>query len=141
MLRARGGCTGCTGCAGRCGLGWQSGRPLRLPREQFDPPPRPGEHLILRCEAVELRDRVLIGYGLPLAGLLAGGLLGAGVASFGDLPANLVVAFGAVAGTLSGLAVSKHVLRPMPSLRLLGVRREPDPQRIRDGRDPDPSTT
>jgi hypothetical protein len=83
----------------------------------------PGRHLILRCEAPVLRDRALLGYGVPLAGLLAGALIGAWVASQFWLTAgaNVLVACGALAGTLLGVLGSKRVLQPLPTLQLLEV--------------------
>ena len=124
LLRVRGSCSGCSGCAGRCGLGWREGRVVALPREAFGALARPGACLRLHCEAAELRDRALVGYGLPLAGLLLGALAGWPMSAWLGTAINPMVAVFASLGTLTGLGLSKRFGRPLPWARLVEVRQE-----------------
>lgn len=121
-VRALSACAGCGGCGGRCGLGFSAARAVRLPRALIGYGMHPGDRLRLLCEATALRDRALIGYGLPLLMLLLGGLLGAVLASVLALASNPAVALGAGAGTLLGLGLSKRSIRGAGDLRLLEVR-------------------
>ncbi len=121
-LKALGSCSGCTSCAGSCGLGWQAGREVSLPRQDFGDFAAVGRRLWLRSEAAGLRDRALVGYGLPLAGLVVGALAGHGLAELLALSLNAVAAVGAIAGTLSGLLVSNRIVQSIPWVSALQVR-------------------
>lgn len=101
---------------------------MSLPRAVFGDALAPGMRLRLLCEAEALRDRALLGYGLPLAMLVLSGLLGGLIAEAFGLARNPVVAFTAVAGTLLGLVVSKRAVQGAGTARLIVVRIEPDPQ-------------
>lgn len=127
-VRALAGCGGCNGCGGRCGLGFGAGRRVSFPRAAFSGPLAPGMRLRLLCEAQALRDRALVGYGLPLGMLVLAGMGGALLAEPLGLPRNPVVAFTAIAGTLFGLVASKKAVQRAASARLIEVRIEPDPQ-------------
>jgi hypothetical protein len=113
-------CAGCLGCGGRCDLyaGLAEDAGVRLPRQLFGVPPEPGQRLRLSWQAPALHAVALRAYGLPLAGLLLGAL-GMGWLNLGPRFADLGVLFGAVAGTLLGIALSKRAMAAARGLRVL----------------------
>lgn len=117
-LRLAADCRGCTGCAGRCGLigSLRSADRVDLPSLQFAAAPQIGQNVLIRLDDRVLLRQAGFGYGLPLAGLLAMALLGHVLAGWLNLDRDLAAVLGALAGTLTGVALSK---RAMPqSLRV-----------------------
>lgn len=64
----------------------------------------------------------MVGYGLPLAGLVAGALIGHLLAAVTGVALNPAVAAGALAGTLSGLLLSNKPLQGLPAIRVIEAR-------------------
>ena len=113
-LRLLGQCSDCGGCGGRCQLfGGSTDSSLSLPAS-VDPatgqPWAVGQRVILYLPSGQLQRQALLGYGLPVLGLL----LGAAVLQvWGDVAA----AVGAVGGTSLALLLSKRVVIQQPELR------------------------
>ncbi|HLS83364.1 MAG TPA: SoxR reducing system RseC family protein [Arenimonas sp.] len=109
-------CSGCGGCGGRCNLFQADGQgELRLPAPA-DFQPSPGQDLLLSLDDAGLRRLAWRGYGLALLGLMAGAVLGRGLAALLDLPADPCTAIGLLAGTFLAVRLSKQRL-PAPALR------------------------
>jgi positive regulator of sigma E activity len=112
LLPVPGPCAGCAGCAGRCGLFDEVLGAVTLQRSRFEGEPVEQGWALLMLDEAALRAEALIGYGLPLLGLLIGAVLGwCGSAPLG-LPLDASTAMLAVAGTLIGLAASKRHSSP-----------------------------
>lgn len=122
LLKSLGSCVGCGGCGGRCGLGWGEQRTLSLPRSGFGDLAVPGRRLWLRSEAAGLRDRAVLGYGIPLAGLVLGASAGHALGWLLAGPLNAMAAVGALAGTLCGILGSNRTLRRLPRVHAIEVR-------------------
>lgn len=113
-LRPLGQCSDCGGCGGRCQLfGGSTDSSLSLPAS-LDPatgqPWAVGQHVFLYLPSGQLQRQALLGYGLPVLGLLLGA---AALQAWGDVAA----AAGAVGGTSLALLLSKRVAIQQPELR------------------------
>ena len=110
-LRWRGACSECGGCGGRCQLfaGANDGR-IDVPRSS----PMAlsvGQEVTLELPDSQLRQQALVGYGLPLLGLVAGA---AALQPWGDLAA----AGGALVGVLLAVRLGRGRADAVPALRL-----------------------
>jgi len=107
-LRADGACSDCGGCGGRCTLfPSDTAGLLALPRSRFRCPPREGDALLLTVPEGWLARAAARGYGLPLAGLLAGGAAGHGASVLLQWPTDAGALAGAALGTLAAFTLSK----------------------------------
>ena len=113
-LRLLGLCSDCGGCGGRCQLfGGSTDSSLSLPASTDPATGQPwvvGQHVILYLPSGQLQRQALLGYGLPVLGLLIGA---AALQAWGDVAA----AIGAVGGTSLALLLSKRVPISQPELR------------------------
>ncbi len=108
-------CRGCTGCGGRCALIGGNHDTLFVESTQIDGALAVGDSALLSIDAAELRREALHGYGMPLLGLLGGGVLGRACAEALPLPVDPTTAMVALLGTLVGLRVSNR--RSAPACR------------------------
>ncbi len=108
-VRLIGDCRGCGGCAGRCGLlDAVDGQHACLQREAFPDLPATGERWRLSLDESALRSAAVWGYGVPLAGMLAGGALGCLLGTVFESGINAATLLGAVAGTSLAFRWSKR---------------------------------
>lgn len=119
LLQAEpGSCNGCLGCAGHCSLLPRGNSEVSIALADIDGQLRENEWVSLTMHESALRNEALRGYGLPLAGMLSGAVLGNFFASPLGLPTDLATAIASSAGTLLGLNLSKRgakaVLRVRP---------------------------
>ncbi len=119
LLRAEpGSCSGCVGCAGRCSLLLEGEAEISVALTDVDGQLQVDDWARLSMHPSTLRNEALLGYGLPLVGLLLGAVLGYLVAAPVGLPSDFSTAVAAIAGTLLSLSVSKRhakaVLRVWP---------------------------
>ncbi|MGQ0801801.1 MAG: SoxR reducing system RseC family protein [Pseudomarimonas sp.] len=109
LLRAEpGSCSGCVGCSGRCGLLPGSNLEISVGLADIDGELREDGWARLSLHESTLRNEALHGYGLPLAGMLAGAVLGYFIALPLGLPTDVATAVAAFAGTLLSLSRSKR---------------------------------
>lgn len=125
-LRARGACSDCGGCGGRCNVfaAVADGERIELDGSAFGFAPAIGDAVKLTLADGALGRLAWQGYGLLLAGLLAGAALGrfaaAALASGEDA--------GTLAGAVVGLTLALHATRrvPAPALRVDRVATDAD---------------
>lgn len=113
-LRLLGQCSDCGGCGGRCQVfGGRTDSSLSLPASTDPATGQPwvvGQRVVLYLPSGQLQRQALLGYGLPVLGLLLGA---AALQAWGDVAA----AVGAVGGTSLALLLSKRVPIRQPELR------------------------
>ncbi len=108
--------TSCGACAGRrgCALRWLAGDgPLEIEVEgpaAGDPPPRPGDGIVIEVDDRDLLRAAALAYLPPLAGLLSGAAFGATLAP-GHEPVPLA---GAILGLVAGWGAARTCLRRFP---------------------------
>ncbi|WP_188310265.1 SoxR reducing system RseC family protein [Arenimonas fontis] len=109
-------CSGCGGCGGRCHLfAADAGGELEVPAPaQFAA--APGQEVVLSLDDAGLRRLAWRGYGLALLGLVAGAMLGRGLAWWLQAPPDIATAVGLSAGTFLAVRATKRRL-PDPVLR------------------------
>ncbi|MEM6817925.1 MAG: SoxR reducing system RseC family protein [Pseudomonadota bacterium] len=90
-----------------CGMAlWSRNRVLTLPRHAVPKGTVRGSHLSVRCNARDLRIAAMTGYGIPLAGLLAG----ASIASLSGAGDGLTALCG-VAGVFLATVLARILTR------------------------------
>ncbi|MEO1581133.1 MAG: SoxR reducing system RseC family protein [Pseudomonadota bacterium] len=106
--------TTCTPCIEGRGCGaalWSRKRVLTLPRSAVPPDTVPGKQLSLRCNARDIRLAAITGYGIPLAGLLAGASV-ASLSGAGDALTAVSGLAGVLIATLAARFLTRGSKRP-----------------------------
>jgi positive regulator of sigma E activity len=108
-------CEGCDTCAGRChGIlsGMSAAGRLHIACDALPGPVRTGDEVLLEVDAGALPRRAAAIYGLPVAGVLAGSVVGATLVAATGPARDLWVAGSAFAGLCAGLALARLIAAP-----------------------------